>query len=45
MSAAQSSTSSGGGGGAAGPGFLALLFGLLCLKNLPPNPTRKLRRP
>jgi hypothetical protein len=45
MSAAQSSPSSGGGGGAAGPGFLALLFGLLCLKNLQPSPTRKLRRP
>jgi hypothetical protein len=43
MSAAQSS-SSGGGGGAAGPGFLALLFGLLCLKNLQPNPTRPTRR-
>lgn len=41
MSAAQSSSSSsGGGGGAAGPGFLALLFGLLCLKNFQPNPTR-----
>ncbi|WP_198683103.1 M12 family metallo-peptidase [Peristeroidobacter agariperforans] len=33
--------SSGGGGGAAGPGFLALLFGLLCLKNLQPTPTRR----
>lgn len=43
MSAAQSSSS--GGGGAAGPGFLALLFGLLCLKNLQPNPTRPTRRP
>lgn len=33
--------SSGGGGGAAGPGLLALLFGLLCLKNLQPTPTRR----
>ena len=46
MSAAQSSPSSsgGGGGGAAGPGFLALLLGLLCLKNLQPAPTRRQRR-
>jgi len=47
MSAAQSpsSSGSGGGGGAAGSGFLALLLGLLCLKNLQPRPIRPLRRP
>lgn len=44
MSAAQSSSASGGGGGAAGPGFLALLFGLLCLKSAQPNPTDSRRR-
>jgi hypothetical protein len=43
MSAAQSPAAGGGGGGAAGPGFLALLFGLLCLKNLQPGPTRRSR--
>jgi hypothetical protein len=40
----QAPSSGGGGGGAAGPGLLALLFGLLCLKNLQPNPTRSTRR-
>ncbi|GFE89182.1 hypothetical protein GCM10011488_41360 [Steroidobacter agaridevorans] len=39
------SSGGGGGGGAAGPGLLALLFGLLCLKNFQPNPTRPTRRP
>lgn len=45
MSTAQSSSSgSGGGGGAAGPGLLALLLGLLALKNPSPRPIRSQRR-
>ena len=40
-SGAESSGGGGGGGGAAGPGLLALLFGLFCLKNLHPTPTRR----
>jgi hypothetical protein len=44
MSTAQSASSGSGGGGAAGPSLLALLLGLLALKNPQPHPTRSQRR-
>lgn len=47
MSATQSASSGGGGGGggAAGPGLLALLLGVLGLKNRRPRPIRSFPQP
>jgi hypothetical protein len=44
LSAQTTSSGGGGGGGAAGPGLLALLFGVLGLKNLQRRPTRSFSR-